>query len=71
MNSVCLSLNNQIIRLLYDLNHDNKAVLESLQNQCVFQGQWHPPEEMYFNIFDSKDVSCIQDEKRRYGYLNA
>jgi hypothetical protein len=68
---VCLSLNNQIIRLLYDLNNENKAVLESLQNRCILQGQWHPPEEGYLNIFDSQDVDRIKDEYRRQGYINA
>jgi len=68
---VCLSLNNQIIRLLYDLNEENKAVLESLQNRCTLQGTWHPPEEEYLNIFDSQDVDRIKDEQRRKGYMNA
>jgi hypothetical protein len=71
MHIVCLSLNNQIIRLLYDLNEENKAVLESLQNRCILQGQWHPPEEAYLNIFDSQDVDRIKDEYRRQGYINA
>jgi hypothetical protein len=68
---VCLSLNNQIIRLLYDLNPENRAVLESLQNRCTLQGQWHPPEEAYFNIFDSQDADRKRDEHRRQGYINA
>jgi len=68
---VCLSLNNQIIRLLYDLNNENNAVLESLQTRCILQGQWHPPEEAYLNIFDSQDVDRIKDEYRRQGYINA
>ena len=66
-----LSLNNQIIRLLYDLNPENKAVLESLQNRCTLQGQWHPPAEAYLNIFDSQNADRIKDEYRRQGYINA
>ena len=69
--SVCLSLNNQIIRLLYDLNKENKAVLESIQNRCILNGQWHPPEEAYPNVFDTQDVDRITDERRRAGYINA
>ena len=68
---VCLSLNNQIIRLLYDLNPDNQAVLESLQNRCTSPGQWHPPEETYLNIFDSMDIDRKKNEMRRQGYINA
>ncbi len=68
---MCLSLNNQIIRLLYDLNPENKAVLESLQNRCTLQDQWHPPEETYLNIFDSQDIDRKKDEFRRQGYINA
>lgn len=71
MNIVCLSLNNQIIRLLYDLNKENKAVIKSLQNRCILPGQWHPPEESYLNIFDSQDIDRIKDEYRRRGYINA
>ncbi|CAF0834675.1 unnamed protein product [Adineta steineri] len=68
---MCLSLNNQIIRLLYDLNKENKAVIESLQNRCTLQGQWHPPEENYYNIFDSENTDRIKDANRRQGYINA
>ncbi|CAF3403651.1 unnamed protein product [Rotaria sp. Silwood1] len=68
---MCLSLNNQIIRLLYDLNKENKAVIESLQNRCCLQNEWHPSEEAYLNIFDSKDIDRIKDDNRRCGYLNA
>ncbi|CAF0780750.1 unnamed protein product [Adineta steineri] len=68
---MCLSLNNQIIRLLYDLNEENKAVIKSLQNLCKLQGQWHPPEENYYNIFDSQDIDRIKDVNRRQGYINA
>ncbi|CAF4591949.1 unnamed protein product [Rotaria sp. Silwood1] len=65
------NLNNQIIRLLYDLNKENKAVIESLQNRCCLQNEWHPSEEAYLNIFDSKDIDRIKDDNRRCGYLNA
>ncbi|CAF0758402.1 unnamed protein product [Adineta ricciae] len=68
---MCLSLNNQIIRLLYDLNKENKAVFESLQNRCILQGQWHPPEETYYNVFDSQNIERMKDEQRRQNYLNA
>ena len=68
---VCLSLNNQIIRLLYDLNKENGAVFESLQNRCILQRQWHPPEETYYNVFDSQNIEQMKDEQRRQNYLNA
>lgn len=71
MNLVCLSLNNQIIRLLCDLNPENEAVIESLQNRCILQGHWHPPEETYFNVFDTRDIDRKKDECRRRGYINA
>lgn len=68
---VCLSLNNQIIRLLYDLNRANQAVIESLQNRCALEGMWHPPEENYLNVFDTRKFDLIKDENRRKGYCNA
>lgn len=68
---MCLSLNNQIIRLLYDLNNENRGVFESLQNRCILQEEWHPPEEEYLNIFDTKQIGQKRDECRRRGYRNA